>query len=111
MSYCQACGAPSAPNAAVCVKCGVCLANTVICGEQKSKIAAALLGIFLGSFGIHRFYLGYNDIAIVQLILGLLGFVTCGITTSIAGIWGFVEGILILTGSLNVDAQGRSLKE
>ena len=74
-------------------------------GAPKSKLTAALLGIFLGIFGIHRFYLGYTAIGVVQLILGIL---TCGI---VSGIWGFVEGILILTGSINCDAQGRPLTE
>jgi TM2 domain-containing membrane protein YozV len=77
----------------------------------KSKMAAGLLGIFLGWLGVHRFYLGYNPIAIIQLLLGLCGFVTCGITTIAASIWGIVEGIMILTGSINADAQGRPLKE
>ena len=27
---------------------------------QKSKIAAGLLGIFLGVFGVHNFYLGFT---------------------------------------------------
>jgi TM2 domain-containing membrane protein YozV len=74
-------------------------------------MAAGLLGIFLGGLGIHRFYLGYNGIAIAQLVLGLLGIVTCGITSIASAIWGLIEGILILTGSINRDAQGRPLKE
>jgi TM2 domain-containing membrane protein YozV len=74
-------------------------------------LTAALLGIFVGAFGIHRFYLGYNTIGIAQLVLGVLGIVTCGITTIASAIWGLVEGILILTGSINRDAQGRPLTE
>lgn len=78
----------------------------------KSKMAAGLLGIFLGAFGIHRFYLGYNTIGVIQLILGLpLGFITCGVTTFITMIWGLIEGILILTGSIATDAQGMPLKD
>jgi TM2 domain-containing membrane protein YozV len=76
----------------------------------KSKLTAALLGIFLGTFGIHRLYLGYKTIGYVQLGLGLGGFLTCGATSVISGIWGFVEGILILLGSgITTDAQGRPL--
>ena len=37
--------------------------------EKKSKIGAGLLGIFLGGFGVHNFYLGYKDKAIAQLFL------------------------------------------
>lgn len=93
------------------MKCGVRLAIGGAGTEQKSKLVAGLLGIFLGCLGIHRFYLGYNGLAIVQLILGLLGIVTCGITSAASGIWGLIEGILILTGSINRDAQGKPLKE
>ena len=28
--------------------------------NQKSKVAAGLFGIFLGSFGVHNFYLGFT---------------------------------------------------
>jgi TM2 domain-containing membrane protein YozV len=77
----------------------------------KSKLAAGLLGVFVGGLGIHRFYLGYNGIGVAQLILALAGIFTCGITAIAAAIWGLVEGILILTGSIATDAQGRPLRE
>lgn len=70
---------------------------------MKSKVAAGLLGIFLGVYGIHNFYLGYTKKAVIQLVLSLC---TCGI----AGIWGFVEGIMILCGSINTDADGNPLQ-
>ena len=75
---------------------------------QKSKIAAGLLGIFLGSFGVHNFYLGYTGKAVAQLLITLL---TCGFGAFISSIWGLVEGILILTGSINTDANGNPLKD
>jgi TM2 domain-containing membrane protein YozV len=78
----------------------------------KSKLVAGLLGIFLGSLGIHRFYLGYVGIGIIQILMTLLfSWLTCGITAMAAGIWGLVEGIMILAGSMNQDSQGRPLKE
>ena len=43
--------------------------------QNKSKIAAGLLGIFLGSLGIHNFYLGYTKKAILQLCLTIGGYV------------------------------------
>jgi TM2 domain-containing membrane protein YozV len=72
----------------------------------KSKLVAGLLGIFLGGFGIHRFYLGYTQMGVIQIIVTV---VTCGI----GAIWGFIEGILILVGhdSFRTDAEGRPLKE
>ena len=79
--------------------------------EQKSKMAAGLLGIFLGYLGIHNFYLGYTSKAVAQLLLGTVGGFFCGIGTVAAAIWGFVEGIMILTGSISVDGHGVPLKE
>lgn len=73
-------------------------------GEAKSKIAAGLLGIFLGGLGIHRFYLGYVGIGIAQIIVTL---VTCGV----GALWGLVEGILILVGKIDTDAEGIPLKD
>ena len=109
--FCQTCGNETNPAAEICIKCGVRLARPLSELADKSKIVAGLLGIFLGCLGIHRFYLGYNNIAVAQLILGLLGFVTCGITAMVSAIWGLVEGVMILTGSLDRDAQGRPLKD
>lgn len=80
--------------------------------NAKSKMAAGLLGIFLGSLGIHNFYLGYTTKAIVQLLVTLLGgAITCGIASVAVYVWGLVEGIMILTGSINTDANGNPLKD
>ena len=38
---------------------------------EKSKIAAALLALFLGGLGIHKFYLGYAGVGIIYLVLTL----------------------------------------
>lgn len=74
--------------------------------EPKSRLAAGLLGIFLGGLGIHRFYLGYTTLGIVQL---LVTFFTFGA----GAIWGFVEGIMILAGArtFRTDARGVPLRE
>lgn len=72
--------------------------------SDKSKVAAGLLGILIGSLGIHRFYLGFVGIGILQIIVT---FVTCGW----GGLWGFIEGILYLTGSMDRDAEGRRLRD
>lgn len=76
--------------------------------EPKSKIAAGLFGIFLGSFGVHNFYLGYTGKAIAQLLISVL---SCGILSPVSAIWGFIEGILVLTGDISTDANGVPLKE
>ncbi|NLF40813.1 TM2 domain-containing protein [bacterium] len=70
---------------------------------QKSRIAAGLLGIFLGGLGIHRFYLGYVGIGILQILASC----ACGI----GAIWGLIEGILILVGKMDKDAKGVPLKD
>ncbi len=57
--------------------------------QQKSKIIAGILGIFLGGFGIHNFYLGRTTRAVIQLVLTIFTF-------GVASLWGFIEGILIL---------------
>ena len=108
--FCQHCGSETDPAAEICVRCGVRLTGAAG-GEQRSKIAAGMLGILVGSLGIHRFYLGFNTIGTIQLVLGLCGIFTCGVTTLAAHVWGIVDGVLILTGSLNKDAQGRPLKD
>ena len=74
--------------------------------QAKSKIAAGLLGIFLGGFGVHRFYLGFTKIGIIQIVVTIF---TCGI----GSLWGFVEGILYLVGSngYTTDANGRPLRD
>lgn len=72
----------------------------------QSRMVAGLLGIFLGGWGIHRFILGYTTIGIIQIAVTL---VTCGI----GGLWGFIEGILILAKvePFTRDAQGRPLTD
>ena len=69
-------------------------------------MAAGLLGIFLGCLGVHNFYLGYKSKAIAQLLISVL---SCGALAIGSAIWGLVEGILILTGSINQDADGNPL--
>ena len=61
--------------------------------RRKSKVAAGLLGIFLGCFGAHNFYLGYTGRAVAQLLITLLSF---GLFAPVSVLWGFVEGIVIL---------------
>jgi TM2 domain-containing membrane protein YozV/ribosomal protein L40E len=106
--FCQNCGAETQPNQEVCVKCGVKLSKVTTLnigtGPGKSKIVAGILGILLGGLGIHRFYLGYTGIGILQIVVT---FCTCGL----GSLWGIIEGILILVGNINKDAQGNPLSD
>lgn len=79
-----------------------------VAGAPKSKITAGLLGIFLGAFGIHNFYLGYKGKGLAQLLITVC---TCFYAGIISYIWGLVEGIMILTGSINKDASGVPLRD
>jgi TM2 domain-containing membrane protein YozV len=73
---------------------------------QKSRMVAGILGIAFGAFGVHRFYLGYTNIGIIQIVVTV---VTCGI----GGLWGVIEGILILMKNENflTDANGVPLSD
>ncbi|HET7667244.1 MAG TPA: TM2 domain-containing protein [Mycobacterium sp.] len=71
--------------------------------SDKSKLTAGLLQIFLGGFGVGRFYLGYTNIGVLQLVVTI---VTCGI----GSIWGLIDGILILIGNVP-DPEGRTLRD
>lgn len=75
--------------------------ETIVINENcKSRLAAGVLQIFLGAFGIGRFYLGYYKIALCQIALSIF-------TIFIGGtIWGFIDGIRILRGKPVKDALG-----
>ena len=66
----------------------------------KSKVAAGLFAIFLGAFGVHKFYLGYTTEGILAIVLfWILGLVTVGFGMVVMGVVFLVEGILYLTKS------------
>ena len=78
---------------------------------SKSKVAAGILALFLGTLGIHNFYLGYTGKALFQLLGTLL---SCGFLVPLIAIWAFIEGILILVARpgeapWGVDASGMPL--
>ncbi|MQF69371.1 TM2 domain-containing protein [SAR202 cluster bacterium AD-804-J14_MRT_500m] len=110
--YCSSCGELIKEQAEVCVKCGVRVSRTVnrdtnTLGQEfstRSRLVAGLLGILLGGFGVHRFYLGNIGIGIIQIVVSL-------ITLGIGGLWGLVEGIVIVAGADWKDADGRPLKK
>lgn len=103
--YCDNCGEETSSSEAFCPRCGVELGPSYPDHLLKSKIVAGILGLFLGGLGIHRFYLGYTGIGILQIVVT---FITCGI----GAWWGFIEGILILVGStITTDSEGRPLKD
>ena len=61
---------------------------------SNKKLVAGLLAIFLGSFGVHKFVLGYNTAGLIMLLVTVL---TCGIAGFVMGVIGIIEGIIYLT--------------
>jgi TM2 domain-containing membrane protein YozV len=59
---------------------------------ENKKVMAGILAIMIGSLGIHKFVLGYQKEGIIQIVATVC---TCGL----AGIIGFIEGIIYLTKS------------
>ena len=69
-------------------------------GNSKDKIAAGLLAIFLGSIGVHKFYLGgkqQKTAGIIMLVISIVGSCIFFIGPIIMGIIALIEGIMYLT--------------
>ncbi|MBC8874414.1 MAG: TM2 domain-containing protein [Planctomycetes bacterium] len=67
--------------------------------SSKSKLVAGLLGIFLGAYGVHRFYLGYTGLGLIMLF-----------TLGGCGIWSLIDAILVFLGKVP-DVHGRPLRD
>ena len=105
--YCSNCGERIDPNAAVCIYCGTSCSRPVP-ANAKSRIAAALFAFFLGTIGVHNFYLGYVGKGIAQVLITVL---TCGYGAVVTFIWSLVEGIILLTDKSKTDARGNPLTD
>lgn len=92
--YCGECGEIIRAKAEICPMCGVrqYRKSQVNLGHVtpsgRNRVAAALFGILLGGFGIHKFYLGEVGLGILYLLF---------FWTGIPFLIGFVEGIIYLT--------------
>lgn len=116
--YCTKCGKEVEDGAKFCPYCGASLEGEDEFGKAstrsndnetksddsnaKSKLVAGILQIIPG-LGIGRFYAGYTGIGIAQLLLTLF--------FGVGSIWCLVDGILILTGTPNCDAEGVKFKD
>ncbi len=69
----------------------------------KKRRIAATLGFLGGAIGLHRFYLGFYNIALAQILVTYL-------SGGYGVMWGFIEAVLITTGHIYKDAKGRPLK-
>jgi TM2 domain len=102
-------------------------------GKKKDKTVAAVLALVLGSFGVHRFYMGQNKLGFYRLAIGALGLllylggyiiamgavagtglelvVIVGFLAAVLGwlilfgsfIWNVVDFVRILTGEIEPD--------
>ena len=71
--------------------------------SNRSWLTAGILQLFLGAFGIGRFYLGYKKIAMLQIATSIL-------TIGFGGfVWGLIDGVMILAGREKYDSKGRLL--
>ena len=108
--YCTKCGAINDEMAQYCTNCQAPLSSvsgsgypppqTVPPGAMTDwkamgadkKVLAGVLGILVGSLGVHKFVLGYTNEGIIQIVISVF---TCGA----GGIIGIIEGIIYLTKS------------
>lgn len=70
---------------------------------EKSRIAAGVLAILFGVFGVHNFYIGYTGKAIAQLAITVC---SCGVLAIVSEIWGIVDGVRLLQGTICRDGHG-----
>jgi TM2 domain-containing membrane protein YozV/ribosomal protein L40E len=84
--FCSECGAKISAKAEVCPKCGV--RSATLAGSGHNKTTAALLALFLGGLGAHKFYLGRTGMGLIYLVF-------CW--TFIPALISLVEGIQFLS--------------
>ena len=62
--------------------------------KRKTRVVAALLAVFLGLVGAHKFYLGHPKLGILYILL------TCTVIGGVFTGWGsIIEGVLFVTKS------------
>lgn len=104
--YCTDCGEIIKLKAEICLKCGVRQTAQISVSPTDSNskpsenkwLTCLLLCLFLGGFGVHRFYTGHTAIGVIQLL-----------TLGGCGIWALVDLFIILTGSFK-DNMGNIIK-
>ena len=61
---------------------------------NNNRVAAGVVGLFLGALGIHKFILGFPGAGVAMLLISVL---TCGYGAVVMAIVGFIEGIIYLS--------------
>ena len=95
--FCYNCGTEINAQQVMCVKCGVALGHTSgggasVAQGEKNKTVAALLALFIGWLGAHKFYHGSWGWGLVYLALTLTV-----VLSFIPGIAGVVEAVIFFT--------------
>jgi TM2 domain-containing membrane protein YozV len=67
---------------------------------RKSIVVAYLLWFFLGTFGVHRFYLGRIGSGVAMAVISVLSWITVVVAIgfvglALIGIWWLVDALLI----------------
>ncbi|MEX1378283.1 MAG: TM2 domain-containing protein [Eubacteriales bacterium] len=107
--YCRNCGREMGENQNKCESCGTYQNIGTSTRElSKSRLVVGIIGILLGTLGIHNFILGHTSRGLTQLLITCL---TCGVGGFIVWVWSLVESIQILTGQINEDAHGNPLTD
>jgi len=128
--FCQKCGKDNSDGTAFCTGCGNSLSGVAAPGYQqvqhegypqgyqpKSKVAAVLLCIlplFFLALPVHRLYMGRVGSGVAQILIGVSFWLTIWFFVGLVPwaaiwVWGIIDMILILTGSLK-DGNGYPLK-
>ena len=97
--FCKNCGKELTEDIKFCPNCGTPQVEQIQENTKpenknvsiRSRSIAALLAFFLGALGIHRFYVGKNGTAILQIILTFC--------YGIGAIWALIDLVMILCGS------------
>jgi TM2 domain-containing membrane protein YozV len=69
--------------------------SRVASSSDKNKIVAALLAFFLGTLGVHKFYLGKTTAGIIMLVCGTIGWLLI-LPGLISALIAFIEFIIYL---------------
>ncbi len=65
---------------------------------EKNRIVAAILALFLGHWGVHKFYLGKTNAGIIMLLAGTVGWILV-IPALVNWVIAIIEFIIYLTKS------------
>jgi len=73
--------------------------------STRNRWIAGALAILLGPFGVHRFYMGFIGVGVVQALITII---SIGTLAPLVALWAFIEGILCFCGTMH-DVDGRPL--